>query len=207
MYKNIDSSNDISKLLERTNLQIEHERKKKRKLLDFNLNGDISDKEYLEMNAECNETISKLENDVAELEKQRASKEDFKRHIDEMRRVLIAAKKDAANGIITREFVNKYIDKILITPLGDKMKLDIKILKVNNFCTVFVFQKDFTDLKPDKRIKSGVKFCVFYHKIKSCMLFKSISHIRSCFRAGNQRWYNLYIRKTGKPRSQNACRQ
>ena len=84
----------------------------KRKILDYNLNGDLSDDEYIQMNKECNDIIKELEKELFDLQEQQNSKEDFRKHIDEIRRVLTVAQKDAANGIISKEFVNKYIDKV-----------------------------------------------------------------------------------------------
>ncbi len=127
MYKTIDANGEMIKDIQRIKAQIEHEQKKKRKILDYNLNGDLTDKEYIQMNNECKAVIEELEKNLLELEEQQNSKDDFKKHIDEIRRVLTAAQKDAANGIISKEFVNKYIDKIFVTPEGDSLKLDIKI--------------------------------------------------------------------------------
>ncbi len=127
MYKTLDSNGEIVKDIERLKTQIEHEQKKKRKILDYNLNGDISDKEYLQMNKECKETIEQLEKELFELQEQQNSQDDFKNHIDEIRQVLTAAQRDAANGMITKEFVNKYIDRIYVTPEENYLKLEIKI--------------------------------------------------------------------------------
>lgn len=127
MYKTIDSSGELVRDIEKLKSEIEHEQKKKRKILDYNLNGDLSDEEYLQMNKECKVKIEELEKELFDLEEQQNSKDDFKRHIDEIRNVLNAAKNDAASGIISKEFVNKYIDKIFITPEGDSLKLEIKI--------------------------------------------------------------------------------
>ncbi len=127
MYKTIDANGEMVKDIQRLKAQIEHEQKKKRKILDYNLNGDLTDKEYIQMNNECKAVIEELERELFELEEQQNSKDDFKKHIDEIRRVLTAAQKDAANGIISKEFVNKYIDKIFVTPEGDSLKLEIKI--------------------------------------------------------------------------------
>ena len=127
MYKTIDASGDMLKDIEKLKSKIDHEQKKKRKILDYNLNGDLSDEEYLQMNKECNTIISTLEKELFDLEEQQNSKDDFKKHIEEIRRVLTDAQKDAVNGIISKEFVNKYIDKIFVTPEGDTLKLEIKI--------------------------------------------------------------------------------
>lgn len=127
MYKTIDANGEMLKDIEKLKAQIEHEQKKKRKILDYNLNGDLDDKEYIQMNNECKAIIEELEKELFDLQEQQNSKEDFKKHIDEIRTVLNAAKKDAQQGIITKEFVNKYIDKIFVTPEGDRLKLEIKI--------------------------------------------------------------------------------
>ena len=127
MYKTIDSSGEMLRDIEKLKDEIEHEQKKKRKILDYNLNGDLTDEEYLQMNKECKEKITELEKELADLLEQQNSKDDFKRHIDEIRNVLNSAKADAANGIISKEFVNKYIDKVFVTPDGDRLKLEIKI--------------------------------------------------------------------------------
>ena len=127
MYKTIDANGEMLKDIEKLKAQIEHEQKKKRKILDYNLNGDLDDKEYIQMNNECKAIIEELEKELFDLTEQQNSKEDFRKHIEEIRRVLTAAQNDAANGIISKEFVNKYIDKIFVTPEGDRLKLEIKI--------------------------------------------------------------------------------
>lgn len=127
MYKTIDANGEMLKDIEKLKAQIVHEQKKKRKILDYNLNGDLDDKEYIQMNNECKAIIEELEKELFDLQEQQNSKDDFKKHIDEIRTVLNAAKKDAQQGIITKEFVNKYIDKIFVTPEGDRLKLEIKI--------------------------------------------------------------------------------
>ena len=128
MYKSMDSNGEIGKDIAKLKIQIEHEQKKKRKLLDYNLNGDITDDDYLQMNNECKKTIEEFEIKLSQLYEQQNNKDDFKKHIDEIRSTLKAAQKDAVNGVITKEFVNRYVDKIMATPEGDKIKLDIKIL-------------------------------------------------------------------------------
>lgn len=128
LYKNINTDANLEKEIQKAKTQIEHEQKKKKKILDFNLNGDISDEEYLEMNRECKGTIEELQTKLFELYEQQNNKVDLKQKVDEIRRILKAAQKDAANGVITKEFVNKYIDKIMVTPNGSTMRLDIKIM-------------------------------------------------------------------------------
>ena len=77
---------------------------------------------------EANAQLEKAQRELAELEGQRDSASDFKKHIDTIRRVLQEAERDAANGLINKEFVEQYIDKIFATPEEDgSLRLQIKI--------------------------------------------------------------------------------
>lgn len=52
----------------------------------------------------------------------------IKQQLDTIRAVLRNAQKDVAKGVITKEFVTRYIDKIFATPEEDgSLRLDIKI--------------------------------------------------------------------------------
>ena len=127
MYKTLDRNKNDAKRIDELQKKIDLETKKKSKLLEYNVNGDITDKEYLKMNNACKSAIEKAETELFELYEKQNSKEDFKKQIDTIRSVLRSAQKDAAKGIITKEFASKYIDKIFVTPQGDEMKMDIKI--------------------------------------------------------------------------------
>ena len=128
MYKSLADSGDTAKQIAALQDQADLARKKKSKLLGYNAAGQLSDKDFLSMNKECDREIDEAERQIYDLEQQQLSKEEFRKHIDTIRRVLHDAKRDAAQGIINKEFVDKYIDKIFVTPEGDgTMRLQIKI--------------------------------------------------------------------------------
>ena len=128
LYRSLDEDNQIPKQIEAQKMRKDLALKKKSKLLGFNAMGELSDADFLIMNKQCTEEITDAEAQIQELEQQMYSREEFRKHMDAIRSTLEAARKDAANGIISHEFVSKYIDKILVTPLEDgKMQLDIKI--------------------------------------------------------------------------------
>ena len=80
------------------------------------------------MNKACTQEIKDAEAQIHELEQQMFSREEFRKHMDTIRATLEAAQRDAAQGMITAEFVSEYIDKILVTPEdGGSLRLDIKI--------------------------------------------------------------------------------
>lgn len=108
--------------------QIENAEKKKRKLLQLSVDGMIADRDFKTMTEQCNAEIADIEAQIDELKAQLQSSEAFGEKIAAIRRVLAEAQRDAASGIIGKEFVDRYIDKIFVTPEAENaMRLDIRI--------------------------------------------------------------------------------
>lgn len=129
LYQQTVQSEDVSEKCDALRRVIETAEKKKQKLLMFNAMGELSDQDFLSMNRQCTKEIENAQKELAALEAQQASNADFARQIDTIRRVLRDAERDAAQGVVTSEFVGKYIDKIFVTPEGpDTMRLGVKIL-------------------------------------------------------------------------------
>lgn len=128
MYKSLDRDGDLAKRIGELEHTIDTVEKKKQKLLTFNALGELSDRDFLSMNKQCAQELEQARQELMELEQQRDSAADFKRHIDTIRQVLQEAERDAAQGLINKEFVEQYIDKIFATPEEDgSMRLQIKI--------------------------------------------------------------------------------
>ena len=127
MYKSLQDDGDTARQIEDLQNKIGLAQKKKSKLLGFNAMGELSDRDFLSMNKACDQEISEAEKQIYELEQSQLSRGELKKHIDTIRRVLHDAKRDAAEGIINKEFVDKYIDKIYVTPEEGRMLLQIKI--------------------------------------------------------------------------------
>ena len=128
MYNSLDEDNQIPKHINQQKERLELAQKKKSKLLEYNVTGQLSDADFLAMNKACTEEIKDAEKQIMELEHQMFSREEFRKHMDAIRATLEAARRDAAQGLITAEFVSKYIDKILVTSEDDgSLRLDIKI--------------------------------------------------------------------------------
>ena len=128
MYKSLSSSEDMKKRIDQLQQEIDLAQKKKSKLLGYNAIGQLSDRDFLSMNKACDREIGEAERQIYELEQQQLSKEDFRKQIDTIRRVLREAERDAAQGIISKEFVDRYIDKIFATPEEDgSLRLQIKV--------------------------------------------------------------------------------
>ena len=133
MYRSLDEANQIPKQIAQQKQRKDLAEKKKSKLLEYNVTGQLSDSDFLAMNKQCSEEIRDAEAQIQELEQQLYSKEEFRKHMDVIRTTLESARRDAAQGMISQEFVAKYIDKILATPQEDgSMRLDIRIFTGEN---------------------------------------------------------------------------
>ena len=110
------------------NLVLDTVEQKRMKLLTYNAQGTLDDADFLSMNKQCSSEAKELQAQLADLTAQQESAGNMKQQLDTIRTVLRNAQKDAANGVITKEFVARYIDKIFATPEGDgALRLDIKI--------------------------------------------------------------------------------
>ena len=128
MFQSLDGENQIPKLIAAAREKIEFAEKKKSKLLGFSVTGAISDADFITMNKQCADEIAAAEAEIAELEQQLYSKEEFRKQIEAMKAVMRSMEQAAASGAITKEFVDEFIDKIFVTPEKDGvMRLDIKI--------------------------------------------------------------------------------
>lgn len=129
MYKSLGDGSGITAHIESLRQQIDLAQKKKSKLLGYNAAGQLSDRDFLFMNKDCDREIDTAERQIYDLEQQQLSKDEFRKKIDTVRHVLDGARRDAAQGLISKEFVDKYIDKIFVTPEEDgSLRLQIKVL-------------------------------------------------------------------------------
>lgn len=128
MYRAVSRNDDgLQKEIEAVRARRTLAEKKKSKLLEYNVTGQITDADFIKMNRGCDTAIEQCDRELDELEAQQNSRADFNAHIAELRRVLQAARDDAANGLINRDFVQKYIDRIFVTVENSNITLQIKL--------------------------------------------------------------------------------
>lgn len=125
---------------------------KKMKLLDLVTLGKISDNNFSKMLDACDTEIKETTDLLIELNEKNMSRLEFKKHISMIKHMLEKAAKDAENGIISKDFVNSYIDKIYITPIDDMTaRFDIKIFTGKNVEKLF-------DKVSSKKSRTGQTF-------------------------------------------------
>lgn len=127
MYKSLDQGNGLEKELEALEKKLSIAERKKSKLLEYNVTQQITDQDYIKMNRACAHEIDELEKAIFELEQQRDSAEDFQKHIAAIRRTLQEAQRDAEAGIINKDFVERFIDRIFVTVEENSILLEIRV--------------------------------------------------------------------------------
>ena len=128
MYTEMTGSDTLKKQIEAQNRIIELAEQKKSKLLEYNVTGRISDAEFIKMSEQCVKEIKKAGEELSILEEQLHSGKEFQKHMDRIRATLREAEKCAKTGVITRSFVDQYIDKIFVTiEENGRVRLGVKI--------------------------------------------------------------------------------
>ncbi len=128
------SSGELQKLKDRLNLLS----KKKSKLLEYNIAGQISDRDFVEMNKQISEESAEIYSTIEEMENEINSRAGYKQRIEEIKTILQKAESEASNKMIDSAFVNRYIDKIYVTPIDDgTAEISVKIFTGDTFGKIF----------------------------------------------------------------------
>ena len=133
MFKSMEADDEAAKQIEEQRRIIELADQKKNKLLELVTLGTITTANFKSMTDTCDREIAEARRIISELEEELFTKEEFQKHIAEIRSRLDAAVKEAASGIIGNEFVAQYIDKIIVSIEDtDTARLEIKIFTGKN---------------------------------------------------------------------------
>ena len=119
LFESLNRGGKLDKQIASLQKQLETVEQKRMKLLTYNAQGKLDDADFLAMNKKCSAEAKELQTQLAEALTQQESTGSLKQQLDTIRTVLRNAQKDAAKGVITKEFVTRYIDKIFATPEED----------------------------------------------------------------------------------------
>ena len=115
MLQNDSGKRDLQALKDRLNTLD----KKKSKLLEYNISGQISDQDFLSLNKEISTESAQLYSAIEEIENELHSRDTYKEKIREITVMLEKAEQEANEKMIDATFIRRYIDKIYVTPLAD----------------------------------------------------------------------------------------
>lgn len=128
MYSAMTFGGNLEQKIKDAQAAVDLGQKKKNKLLELLALDSITAADFKSLTEKCNEEIRTAEQEIAELQEQQNSSEEFRVKMEHIRKVLRDAERDCANGTITKDFVDTFIDKIFVTPLDDgSVHLAIKI--------------------------------------------------------------------------------
>lgn len=128
MFRSLEADDETAKLIEEQKRIIELADQKKNKLLELVTTGAITTANFKSMTDTCDREVEEAHKRLAELEEELFTREEYQRHMHEVRTRLEAAVRDASTGMITHEFVAQYIDRIFVTIEEDgTARLEIKI--------------------------------------------------------------------------------
>ena len=178
MYHSMLTDGNINKKIEAAKATIELALKKKSKLLELVALDSIAAADFKSMTADCNAEIKKAERELAELREQQESSDEFHTNMEKIRKVLRDAERDCQSGEITKEFIDTFIDKILVTPEDDgSLRLDIKLF-TGESCEKYL-----------KRLKkmAGLEGCTG-HTFKKMSTIRTSNYTRAnCTAIGHER--------------------
>lgn len=128
IYEAASSITDTEKQISDLNKRLDIIQKKKAKLLEYNISGQMTDSDFLRMNSQCEAEMAGVLEKLDELNQQLLSQDELNEQLKEIRAKLQEIKDDIRCDIISRNFVNRYIDRIYITPVdAQTAQLDIQI--------------------------------------------------------------------------------
>jgi len=118
------SSGELQKLKDR----LDFLSKKKSKLLEYNIAGQINDRDFVEMNKQISDESAEVYSTIQEIEYEINSRTEYKQRIEEIRNILLKAENEASQNMIDSAFINRYIDKIYVTPIEEgTVEISVKI--------------------------------------------------------------------------------
>ena len=133
MFQSMEADDETAGQMDEQKRIIALADQKKNKLLELVTTGAITTANFKSMTASCDRETEEAQKTLTELEEQLFTKDEYRKHIGEVKARLDAAVRDANTGMITNEFVAQYIDKIIVTSDGnDTAKLEIKIFTGKN---------------------------------------------------------------------------
>ena len=178
MYKEVTGSATLNKQIESQRRIIELAEQKKSKLLEYNVTGRISDADFIKLSDQCNAEVQKAEEELKELEDQLCSQHEFQKHMEKIRAALRSAQACAQTGVITRSFVDQYIDKIFVTMEEDgRVRLDVRIFtgeSTGKYLQRLKVRLGQTTLTSDRQGESPRAATTFGHEGSSGHMFKKM---------------------------------
>ena len=147
-------SNDLSKEVSRLEALIEKEKQKRTKLLQFNLDGKITDEDFLTMSSEIKGEIAAYTEQIEQLTQRMQDNAELKQRLDTMRKMMEAGASLVSPDDITPAMMDVLVDHINVTAMDDHhLQLDV-YLNDKSMKTTEIFKEKRGRGRPKKMLPS-----------------------------------------------------
>ena len=156
MFSELSSENNLQKIITGIETKISELQKKQDKLLELYSSAEISRRQFVDLNTKYETEIEGLNKELSEYKSEFSSESEFKKRMHEIRTIVKNAKEDMESGAIDFRFINRYVDKILVSVENPyTIRLEVKLFTGEN-CTKFIekLQKSRTGPLSKKMVES-----------------------------------------------------
>lgn len=156
MFSEISTENNLQKIITSIETKISELQKKQDKLLELYSSAEISRRQFVDLNTKYESEIEALTKELSEYKSEFSSESEFNKRINEIRTILKNAKEDIELGAVNSRFINRYVDKILVSAQSPyAIRLEVKLFTGEN-CTKFIekLQKSRTGPLSKKMVES-----------------------------------------------------
>ncbi|MBE6816819.1 MAG: recombinase family protein [Ruminococcaceae bacterium] len=122
----LDSNDNKAEIFSLTK-ELETQQKMKKKLLNYNAKGQMSDEEFVRMTADCDKDIAELQHKIKMLSQSSKTETQLKRELANIKGILKSAEQHIDGDEIDKAFIDRYIDKIIVHPDEDVTRFEIHL--------------------------------------------------------------------------------
>ena len=156
MFSELSNENNLQKIITGIETKISELQKKQDKLLELYSSAEISRRQFVDLNTKYETEIEVLNKELSEYKNEFSSESEFNKRMHEIRTIVKNAKEDMESEAINFRFINRYVDKILVSVESPyTIRLEVKLFTGEN-CTKFIekLQKSRTGPLSKKMIES-----------------------------------------------------
>ncbi|MBR6392338.1 MAG: recombinase family protein [Eubacterium sp.] len=122
----LDSNDNKAEIFSLTK-ELETQQKMKKKLLNYNAKGQMSDEEFVRMTEDCDKDIAELQRKIKTLSQSSKTETQLKRELANIKGILKSAEQHIDGEEIDKAFIDRYIDKIIVHPDEDVTRFEIHL--------------------------------------------------------------------------------
>lgn len=156
LYAKMAKTENNEAEIEKLEKELEQIDRRKNKLLDYNLTGQIEDQEYLRRNALLSVDAKKIEEKLEEMKQKQTNMEYLQEKTEQMKRELTIEQKGIVPEDFTQGIIDLLIDRIEVSPL-ENGEITLKVIlntKERNE-KVYKLNKIYGNAKKKRPLESG----------------------------------------------------